>query len=103
MDSGIEGTFRKFTDDTKLCCVEGRDATLRGLDRLKRHACANLVRCNKAKCKVLHLGWDNPKHEYRLGREWIVSSPEEESRVLVDKKLSTSLCCLIVLGGSYCS
>jgi len=38
----------------------------------------NLVQFNKTKCKVLHMGWENPKNKYKLGRERIESSPEEK-------------------------
>jgi len=63
--------------------LEGRDALL---DRLQRWARANLVKFNKATCKVLHMGPDNPTHKYRLCREWTESSPEEKDLgVLVDE------------------
>jgi len=82
MDSGTECTLSKFADDTKLCGVvdmlEGRDAMQRDLDRLEMWACVNRVKFNKAKCKLLHVGQGNLKHKYRLGGEWLKSSPEEK-------------------------
>jgi len=46
------------------------------------------MKFNKAKCEVPHMGQANPKHKYRLRREWIESSLEEKDfGVLVDKKL----------------
>ena len=62
---------QQFADDTKLSGAI--DTT--GRRNVNQR---DLMRFNKAKCKVLHLGWGNPSCEYRLGEEPTESSPAEK-------------------------
>lgn len=49
------------------------------------------MKFNKSKCKVLHLGWDNPMQKYRLGGNCLGNSSTEINLVgLVDSKLNKS-------------
>ena len=83
MDSGIGCTLSKFTNDTKLCQHAGGKgcAIQRDLDRLERWGPANLMKFNKAKCKVLHMGLGNPKHKYRLGNDPAMCTHSPESQL----------------------
>lgn len=66
LDDGVECILRKLADNTKLGGVadspEGQAAIQYDLIRLERWADRKLLRFSKEKCKVLHLGRNNPTH-----------------------------------------
>lgn len=48
----------------------------------------NFMRSSKAEYKVLYLSWGTPLCKYRLGDEWVESSPaKKDFGVLVNEKL----------------
>ncbi|KAK4824002.1 hypothetical protein QYF61_009127 [Mycteria americana] len=100
LDAGVECTISKFADGTKLGGavdpLEGPDALQRDLNRLKHLAVINGMKFNKLKCPILHLGWSNTGYKYKLGEEWLESSPaERDLGVLVNSRLNRSQRCAL--------
>ncbi|PKU42648.1 hypothetical protein llap_7065 [Limosa lapponica baueri] len=101
MVEGTECTLSKFVDDTKVGGVadtpEGCAAKQQDMDKLESCVVRNLMKFNKGKCRVLHLGRNNPIQWYRLGADLLESSlVERDFRVLVDNEHTISQQCALV-------
>ena len=81
MDQGINSRISKFADDTKIfhevgssdSCTNIQDS----LDKLKEWAEVWQMQFNASKCKVLHFGKKNQKHQYKLG-DFVLETADSE-------------------------
>ena len=92
-----------FADDSKIYCkvprgnkvkpeLEGRHELLQNdLNKLQEWADKWKMSFNVDKCKIMHLGYDNGKHEYTLNGTTLMETTEEKDLgVLIDKDLKFS-------------
>lgn len=76
---------------------EERDDIQGDLDRLEEWIGRKLMKLNKNKSKVLHMGRNNPLEQYKLETDWLGSSSAEKSLgVLADTKPYISQQCALV-------
>ncbi|KAK4826226.1 hypothetical protein QYF61_006267 [Mycteria americana] len=72
----VSKAFLKFRKTTSTAFPS---STRQGsFNRLEKWANRNLIILNKGICRVLHLGWNNPMHQYRLETGWIESNFADE-------------------------
>ncbi|KAJ7413998.1 hypothetical protein WISP_87205 [Willisornis vidua] len=82
--------------------TEGRDVIQKDLDRTEVGVCEP-HEVQQGEVQRPAPGWGTPKHKHRMGGEWIENSPEQkDSGVLVDKKLNTSLQCVLAAQKAKC-
>jgi len=83
LDAGVEYTFNKYIDDTKLGgavdSLEVQELLQRDLDRLEHWTIINGMKFNKSKCPILHLEPSNTRHKYKLGERWLEQSCKKGS------------------------
>ena len=70
-DCGLEANISKFADDTKIfhevSSLEEKEKIQTDLCKLLEWSKTWQMKFNASKCKVLHFGKSNQKHEYKIG------------------------------------
>ncbi|KAJ7418273.1 rna-directed dna polymerase from mobile element jockey-like [Willisornis vidua] len=93
MDSGTKRSLSKFAGIMKLHgavnVLEERDAIQRDLDRLERWDCANLMKFNRANCKVHFFTVRVVRHWNRLPREAVDAPSLKVFKARLDRALSS--------------
>ena len=79
---------RILSNKRKLRNADGRKALQEDLDRVVEWAKRWKMEFNVEKCKVMHLGHNNPRNSYRMGDTVLEATEEEKDLgVLIDDKL----------------
>uniref|UniRef100_K7F1Z4 Reverse transcriptase domain-containing protein n=1 Tax=Pelodiscus sinensis TaxID=13735 RepID=K7F1Z4_PELSI len=95
LEKGVSSEVVKFADDTKLFRIVKPEADCEGLQedltKLSDWATKWQMKCNVDKCKVMHIGKNNPNYRYSMMRANLATTNQERDRgVIVDSSLKTS-------------
>lgn len=93
---GTEHALSQSADDTPA----ERAAIQRDFDRVEVWADTNPTKFNKGKCKVLHLGRNNPTRRYRLGANWLETGFAEDDLVYNELNVSQQRALAAKMGNS---
>ncbi len=89
LDCGIVSKISKFADDTKLggkvLTTDDCKAIQRDLDNLSTWSDKWLLNFNGAKCKVMHVGYNNVKYNYKLQEQNLLKVTEEKDLGIIVK------------------
>jgi hypothetical protein len=83
LDRAVTGQskLKKFADDTKVANEvkedRGREELQNTLDKMMDWAGKWGMEFNRQKCKVMHFGANNPKHQYSMGGQVLAETEEE--------------------------
>ena len=99
LDCGTTSKISKFADDTKLggkaFSIGDCEIIQRDLDNLSTWSEKWLLKFNKDKCKVMHIGYNNVKQNYKLqGQNLVTVEEEKDLGVVVKSDLKSSSQCL---------
>ncbi|XP_076061759.1 uncharacterized protein LOC143037434 isoform X1 [Oratosquilla oratoria] len=99
IDHGLKSTVSKFADDTKLCGVANDHSNQldiqEDLDKLQQWSEKWLMKFNTSKCKVMHLGKNNSKYDYKLfGNSLTKVDSEKDLGVIISNDLKSSKQCI---------
>lgn len=92
----VQGTAKLFADDAKIFDKDyNKDSLQKDLDILYEWSSQWLLRFNESKCKIMHIGRDNPRKDYTIGKTTLEKiSEERDLGVYISDDLKPSLQCV---------
>ena len=98
IEEWIVALLRIFADDTKMAMIvnnaEDGNIFQKDIDKLHEWATRWAMEFNQAKCKVMHLGRNNPRIEYKMGGVELAETEEERDLgVMVDSSMKPAVQC----------
>ncbi|CAM4645910.1 unnamed protein product [Lepidochelys kempii] len=102
LEKGVNSEVAKFADDPKLLKIVKTKADCeelrKDLTKLSDGATKWQMKFNADKCKVMHIGKNNPSYAYNMmGANLATTNQEKDLGVIVDSSLKTSTQCAVAV------